>query len=164
MSRYCWNEAAFSRALRSLRCRFSTIANSAICRSSASRTCAGTCVPAGLDGGPQAALAGDQLVALADAADDHGLDHAVLANAVGQRVDLGFVEVAPRLERIAIDLVDAELRQRRRRANRIVPLRQVAACRRAIRLADLTALPSRGRADVGYFIDFSSGSKSSMFV
>ena len=41
-SMYRWNDAAFSIGLRSLRCTFSTIASSAICRSVTSRICTGT--------------------------------------------------------------------------------------------------------------------------
>ena len=60
-------------------------------------------LPVGGLGGAEAALAGDQLVAVADAADHQRLQDAVGANAVRQVGDLGFVERLPRLIRIGDD-------------------------------------------------------------
>ena len=72
---------------------------------------AGDLSPAGLDRGAQSALAGDQLEPLADAADDHWLDDAVLADAFGERVELGVVEILSRLITVGVDGEDVELDQ-----------------------------------------------------
>src|SRR5690349_12237424 len=59
--------------------------------------------------GAPAALAGDQLVTPAgERADDHRLDHPALADRVGELVERGFVEVAPRLLGMRLDRGDGE--------------------------------------------------------
>ena len=65
----------------------------------------------GLDAGTQPALAGDQLVSRARCPDQDRLEHAVLAQRVGQRGDLARVELPARLERIGVDLIDGDLDQ-----------------------------------------------------
>ena len=65
----------------------------------------GHLAPVGGLGGTQAALAGDQLEAVARAADDERLQNAVGANAIGQIGDLGLVECLARLVRVARDRV-----------------------------------------------------------
>src|ERR1051326_4618466 len=57
----------------------------------------------------QAALAGDELVALADAADDQRLEHAMVANRVAQRLQVRLVESSPRLVRVDVDGGDGQL-------------------------------------------------------
>ena len=108
-SRYRLNESAFSIGLRSLRCRFSTIANSATSRSSASRTRAGICRPAGLNGRPQPPFARDQLVPITDAPHQHRLEHVVFFETLRERGDLRLAKVPPRLEGVVVDLVHVEL-------------------------------------------------------
>ena len=71
----------------------------------------GDLVELGLDAGAEPAFAGDQLVAVADCADENRLEHAVLAERVGQGGDLGRVELAARLERVRVDLIDGDLDQ-----------------------------------------------------
>jgi hypothetical protein len=63
------------------------------------------------DPGAQSALTGDELEALAERADDDRLEHAVLAQGVGQAGDLGGVELAAGLERVRVDLVDGNVDQ-----------------------------------------------------
>ena len=65
----------------------------------------------GLDAGAEPALAGDELVAVADGPDEDRLEHAVLAERVGQGGDLGRVELAAGLERVGVDLVDGDVDQ-----------------------------------------------------
>ena len=67
--------------------------------------------PAGLDRGPQPPLAGDQLIPVVDLPDQDRLQHAVFLEALGQRRDLGLVEIASRLERIVVDFVDIQPEQ-----------------------------------------------------
>ena len=61
--------------------------------------------------GAEPALAGDELVAVADGADQDRLEHPVLAERVGQGGDLGRVELAAGLERVRVDLVDGDVEQ-----------------------------------------------------
>ena len=71
----------------------------------------GDLVELGLDAGAEPALAGDELVAQPDGADEDRLEHPVLAERVGQRRDLGGVELAAGLERVGVDLIDGEVDQ-----------------------------------------------------
>ncbi len=89
----------------------------------------GDLVELGLDAGAEPALAGDELVAVVDRPDEDRLDHAVLAERVGQGGDLGRVELPAGLERVRVDLVDGDVESaRRRRASRArSPLRRARA-------------------------------------
>ena len=69
----------------------------------------GDLVEVGLDAGAEPTLAGDELVAQPDGPDQDRLEHAVLPERVGQRGDLRRVELAARLERVGIDLIDGDL-------------------------------------------------------
>ena len=102
---------AFSRALRSSRWRFSTIASSLTRWSSSSSTRAGISCSWASMAGAEPALAGDQLEPLADRPDEDRLEHAVLAERVGQRGDLVGVELPAGLERVRVDLVDGQVDQ-----------------------------------------------------
>ena len=65
----------------------------------------------GLDAGPQPPLAGDELIAIADGSHQDRLEHAVLAQRIGQRGDLGRREMAAGLVRVGIDLIDGDVDQ-----------------------------------------------------
>jgi hypothetical protein len=65
----------------------------------------------GLDAGAEAALAGDELVSLADRPHEDRLEHPVLAERVGQGGDLGRGEMAAGLIGIGIDLIDRDVKQ-----------------------------------------------------
>ena len=60
-------------------------------------------------GGPPAALAGDQLVAVAARAHEHRLEHADLADRVGERRERLLVEVLAGLETVRPDRRHREL-------------------------------------------------------
>ncbi len=68
-----------------------------------------------LQRGAEAALAGDELVAVARARDDERLHDPVLADAAGEVFEGCLVEGAPRLVGIGRDLVEGDLHQARRR-------------------------------------------------
>ena len=65
-------------------------------------------VKLGLDAGAEPSFPGDELVARTDGADQDRLEHAMLAERVGQRGDLLRVEVPAGLERVGIDLGDGD--------------------------------------------------------
>ncbi len=67
--------------------------------------------PAGLHSRPQTALAGDNLVAIADAADHDRLQQAVGRDALREFLDFVAVEILAGLVRIAVDLVDRQPRR-----------------------------------------------------
>ncbi len=94
--------------MRSLRWTFSTMASSAIWRSSTSRICTGTCRQSAAWAARSRRSPAISSKPSPDAADDQRLQNAVRADAVGQIGDLGFVERLPRLVRIALDRVAIE--------------------------------------------------------
>ena len=63
----------------------------------------------GLDARAKPPLSGDELEARSRRADEDRLEHAVLAERLGQRRNLIRIEVATGLERIGIDLVNGDL-------------------------------------------------------
>src|SRR5213593_3727941 len=63
-------------------------------------------------GGPQSALAGDELIAITDLPHDQRLQDSVRANAVRERRQLLVIEHLSRLEGIVIDLLHCHLSPR----------------------------------------------------
>ena len=63
-------------------------------------------LPTGLNGGAQATLTGDELIPLTHDAHQDRLQHVVLFETLREGSNLRFAEVAPRLIRIVVNLVD----------------------------------------------------------
>ncbi len=85
------------------------IANSATCRSSASRICDGTCVQPALIAARNRRFTGNQLIAIAQSPDHDGLQQTVIAEALGQGFNFGVVEIIAGLVRTAIDFIHAQI-------------------------------------------------------
>ena len=71
----------------------------------------GDLVELGLDAGAEPTLAGDELVTLADGPHQDRLEHAVLAERVGEGGDLGGGEMTAGLIRVGVDLIDGDVEQ-----------------------------------------------------
>ena len=105
----------------------------------------------GLRGAP-AALADDELVAVVDGAHDDRLQHAVMADRVGEPLELGGIEAAARLLGIRADALDRQLAGdglrlgRRRRLGLGAALARGAGNQRAEAAAERAAFGSRHRS------------------
>jgi hypothetical protein len=69
----------------------------------------GDSLETGVERSPNAALTGDQLIAIDRLSDEDGLEHAVLADARRERGHLGRVEMSPRLLWVRSDAHDRDL-------------------------------------------------------
>ena len=98
-----------------------------------------------LDAGAQPSLAGDELVAVVDRPDQDRLEHAVLAERVGQGGDLGRVELAAGLERVRVDLIDREVRSGRTASKRAGLVAPFVAAEQGLQAASESSLVIHGR-------------------